>query len=183
MNYKLPIVFDTDCLSSFLWINRLDIIEDLFTKDKIVIPEIVVDELSKLKSGKYKYVYTNLKEKLDNKEYIQYKIKVSSDEAVEYINLTKMDNPKAIGKGEAAAIVISKSLGGTLASNNLKDILPHVKGGKPPYITTEMILYKYYEKGKINIDEGEQIWKDMKNKRRKLPNYNFQGVINKFQNK
>ena len=94
-----------------------------------------------------------------------------------------MDNPKAIGKGEAAAIVISKSLGGTLASNNLKDILPHVKGGKPPYITTEMILYKYYEKGKINIDEGEQIWKDMKNKRRKLPNYNFQGVINKFQNK
>jgi len=49
---KLPIVFDTDCISSFLWIKRLDIINNLFPNE-IIIPQTVYDELNKIKSPQY----------------------------------------------------------------------------------------------------------------------------------
>ena len=49
------VIFDTDCLSSFLWVNEENIILDLFD-GLIVIPDDVYEELSKVKS---------LKEKID----------------------------------------------------------------------------------------------------------------------
>jgi len=49
---KLPIVFDNDCISSFLWIKRLDIINALFLNE-IIIPQTVYDELNKIKSPQY----------------------------------------------------------------------------------------------------------------------------------
>ena len=52
------VIFDTDCLSSFLWVNEENIILDLFD-GLIVIPDDVYEELSKVKS---------LKEKIGEKE-------------------------------------------------------------------------------------------------------------------
>ena len=44
---KLPLVFDNDCLSSFLWVKRTDIIKQLFT-GQIIVPSIVEDELRRV---------------------------------------------------------------------------------------------------------------------------------------
>ncbi len=47
---KLPLVFDNDCLSSFLWVKRTDIIKQLFP-GQIIVPSIVEDELLIRRSG------------------------------------------------------------------------------------------------------------------------------------
>lgn len=91
-----------------------------------------------------------------------------------------MDNPKRIGRGEAAAIVLAKSLNGTLASNNLSDVLDYIKGGHPPLICTEHILYYYWKAKYISTEEGQALWQAMKAKKRALPDYDFNYVINKF---
>lgn len=181
MQFKLPVVFDNDCISSFLWIKRLDIIESMFPKSDIIIPDVVLDELKVLESSaRFNYVYNDLKSKIDTGEYVLKSINALSQEAIDYTELTRMDNPQAIGKGEAAAIVLAKSLNGTLASNNLADILPHVKGGQPPYIMTETILYNYHKAGKISITDGMAIWNDMKRRKRRLPHYNFDEVVRRL---
>ena len=114
---KKPLIFDNDCLSSFLWIKRIDIILSLF-REEIVIPEIVYIELSKMKKySKYKYVYDDMEEKVKDCSIIVKEIPATSIMAQEYIGLIDMTNPKRIGHGEAAAIVLAKDLNGTLASD------------------------------------------------------------------
>lgn len=108
MQFKLPVVFDNDCISSFLWIKRLDIIESMFPKSDIIIPDVVLDELKVLESSaRFNYVYNDLKSKIDTGEYVLKSINALSQEAIDYTELTRMDNPQAIGKGEAAAIVLA----------------------------------------------------------------------------
>ena len=105
---------------------------------------------------------------------------ISDREFSEYCKLISMKNPKRIGRGEAAAIVIAGTLDGTVASNNLSDILPYVGKNKLPYICTENILYLSYEKSYISIKEGNQIWDDMKRIGRILPNYDFKEIVRRF---
>lgn len=176
---KLPIVFDNDCISSFLWIKRLDIINALFP-NQIIIPQSVYDEIDKIKSSQYRFVFNDLKSQISKGSWKLRNIAIPSQEFNEYINLISIKNPKRIGKGEAAAIVIARALNGTLASNNLSDILPYVGNNKLPYICTDNILYLSYEKKYFSLEEGSQIWNDMKRKKRKLPNYDFIEIVRRF---
>ena len=176
---KLPIVFDNDCISSFLWIKRLDIINDLFP-NQIIIPQSVYDELNKIKSPQYRFVFNDLKSQILKGNFKLRNITIPSREFNEYFNLISMKNPKRIGKGEAAAIVMARALNGTLASNNLRDILPYVGNNKLPYVCTKDLLYLSYEKNYISLEEGFQIWNDMKRKKRKLPNYDFKEIVRRF---
>ena len=179
---KKPLVFDNDCISSFSWINRLDILEILFPNE-ILVPEAVNIELSKMiHSKKYSYVYSNIEHLIINGLIIVKDIPVTSKMAQEYLSLIDMSNPKRIGRGEAASIVLAKNLGGTLASNNLRDILPHIKNGAPPFICTDEILYLYHKKGLMSIDDGKKIWAQMKQCGRKLPSYDFDMVVHRFDN-
>ncbi len=183
MEIQTPIIFDTDCLSSFLWIKRFDILNTLFP-NQLIIPQIVYDELSKMrKFTRYSFVINDLDIEV-SKNIIQIEdIPISSPAATEYINLINPNQIKQIGKGEAAAIVLAKLHNGTLASNNLRDILPHITSGYPPYISTDAILYLYYKQGNMSVLEGCQIWDDMKSKKRALPAYDFSEVIRRFDNK
>ncbi len=176
---KLPIVFDNDCISSFLWIERLDIVNFLFP-NQIIIPQSVFNELDKIKSSQYRFVFNDLKSQISKGNYKLRNITIPSQEFNEYINLISIKNPKRIGKGEAAAIVIARALNGTLASNNLRDILPYVGNNKLPYVCTKDILYLSYEKSYISLEEGCKIWDDMKRKKRKLPNYDFKEIVRRF---
>jgi predicted nucleic acid-binding protein len=180
MILKTPIIFDNDCISSFLWINRTDIINTLFDR-QIIIPASVYDEIKKLKRfSNYNYVYYNLETEISNGSFQVEDIGITSPLLNDYMALTSMTNPKRIGKGEAAAIIIARAFDGTLASNNLKDVLPHIKNGQPPLICTEHILFMYYDKNYISPDDGQKMWQEMKSKRRMLPDYDFYTVINKF---
>ena len=177
---KLPIVFDTDCISSFLWVKRLDIVKDLFP-NQIVIPQTVYDELNKIKNPQYRFLFNDLYTQVLNKNFNLKSIMVSDQEFKEYCKLISMKNPKRIGRGEAATIVIAKMLDGTVASNNLRDILPYVGKNNIPYICTEHILYYRYEKNFISIKEGSQIWDNMKRIGRILPNCDFKEIVRRFE--
>lgn len=176
---KLPIVFDTDCISSFLWIKRLDIIDNLFPNE-IIIPQTVYDELNKIKSPQYRFLFNDLNVQILQKNFELKDVMVTNWEFDEYRKLISMKNPKRIGRGEAAAIVIAGTLDGTVASNNLRDILPYVGKNKLPYICTEDILYLSYKKSYISIKEGNQIWDDMKRIGRMLPDCDFNEIVRRF---
>lgn len=181
MTTQTPIVFDNDCISSFLWVKRIDILKVMFP-NQIILPKPVLNEIEKMKSfPKYKFIFEDLCCEIANGEIVVQDIIFPSAEATEYAQLTAMTNPKRIGKGEAAAIVLAKYKLGTLASNNLKDIIPHVSGGKPPYVCTDTILYSYYDAGHMNSKDGCEIWDEMKSKRRVLPPYDFNEVIRRMQ--
>lgn len=68
MHLKMPIVFDNDCIASFSWINRLDIINTLFP-GQIIIPEAVYRELSKMKKKKYPYVFYSIEKEINAKNF------------------------------------------------------------------------------------------------------------------
>ena len=73
-----------------------------------------------------------------------------------------------IGSGEAAAIAMAKEQGGILASNNLKDISVYISEFGLKHKTTGDILKEAMENGLISETDGNQLWKDMLRKRRKL---------------
>ena len=177
----MPIVFDNDCLCSFSWINRLDIIDRLFAGN-IVVPRIVLDEIKQLqKYCSYKFVFVNIDQRIKQRQYEIKEIPEFSPFKEEFSRLTEPARKDYIGNGEAAAIVIAKMCNGTLASNNLKDVLPHIKPNHPPLITTETILYLAYQKKIISFQEGQQILDEMKLRKRKLSTYNFFELLNKYQ--
>lgn len=180
MRIQTPVIFDTDCLSSFLWIRRIDIIKTLFP-NQIIIPQTVYDELDKMRQySRYSFVVEDLDVEIKAKNVYLEDIPIPSDAGEEYLRLIAPNDIKQIGRGEAAAIVLAKLHSGTLASNNLRDILPHIISGQPPYISTDTILYLYYQQGKISAEQGCQIWNDMKKKKRALPKYDFNEVIRRF---
>jgi len=181
MNLKMPIVFDNDCLCSFSWINRLDIIDKLFA-GHIVIPRIVMDEIEQLlRHRSYKFVFLNIEQRVEQQQYEVKEIPEFTPFKEEFFSLTDRSRDDYIGKGEAAAIVIAKMCDGTLASNNLKDVLPHIEPDHPPLITTETILNLAYQKKIISFKEGQQILDEMKIRKRKLSTYSFFELLSKYE--
>ena len=150
--------FDTDCISAFLWVKGQNLITQLYSK-KIVIPKQSYNEIS---------VIPHLKNAIDTAEYQLY---------VDLV--TGTEGHKAIGDGEAACIALAKEKSGIIASNNLKDIDYWVSSFSLNHITTGGILVEAYEKGMITENEGNKIWADMLNKRRKIGANSFSEYLEK----
>lgn len=170
-----PIFFDTDCLSAFLWVNNQSLLALLYP-GRIVIPDAVYEELSNPH-------ISHLKAKVDamistNNARVESILAGTEEEAL-YRNLTA--NPSEghviIGRGEAAGIVLAKSQGGILASNNLRDISSYVSEFALKHITTGDILKEALIKGLITEDEGNQLWHDMLQKRRRLGYQTFSDFL------
>lgn len=84
---------------------------------------------------------------------------------------------RIIGKGEAAAIAMVKERGGTIASNNLKDVSSYVEKYGLEHITTGDILMQAMRSGIISEADGNDIWTNMIRKRRMLPTATFADYI------
>lgn len=170
---NLRLVFDNDCLASFLWIRRIDILETLY-KSRMYIPQIVVDEFSYLKSySNYSWAYNDLIDAIQKGLFTVIDIKVGDKTFEEYNRLIKLNK----GKGESAAIAIAKTMDNYIACNNLRDIRPLIDCGELNNIFTLDILYEYYIKENKTIDEIEKIITDMRSKKRKLPNISFEEYV------
>ncbi len=168
LNLAKQIYFDTDCLASFLLVEKEEIIEKLF-KGRIVIPRQVYAELDR------PAIRNILKIKLDNfiknsKAKIYY-TEINTNEERLYKELICGKEGKSIGSGEAICIALAKTFNGILSSNNLKDICLHIKKYSLEFITTGNILVMALKEELINESEGEAIWQMMlKNKRKIGPN-------------
>lgn len=176
--YMIEQYYDTDCLSSFLWVNRQDILKSLF-KNNLHLPKKVYNELMNPSVPKL----NKLTKKIINEKIfiLEKDIMVNSKEYSYYYEMTQKPDKgiKVIGGGEAAALshaIVNKSV---IASNNLKDITYYVKKYKVNYITTGDILKKALEQNYITEKEGNNIWKNMIKRKRKLPTKSFTDYLQK----
>ncbi|MGL5259431.1 MAG: hypothetical protein ACRC7V_04925 [Lachnospiraceae bacterium] len=169
--------FDTDCLSAFLWINNTNILEKLYGGD-IIIPSPVYSELSNPRIPHIK----NRADILINSNVARLKqIESDTDEYELYCKLVKgTKNDKAIGKGEAAGIALAKTYNGILASNNWKDIAIYIERYNLKHIDTGKILKEALEKKIITVDEGDDIWRNMLARNRRLPTSTFAQYLKEY---
>ncbi|PZC52358.1 MULTISPECIES: hypothetical protein [unclassified Mesotoga] len=166
-----PIFFDTDCISSFLWVDRTDILLSLYAR-RIILPEQELDELS---NPSISHLSSKVNQLLSQDEIRKAEILVGTEEFKLYYILTidPQSGQKRIGKGEASAIALAKVRKGMLASNNFKDIQYYIQLFHLKNLTTPMILHTALLKGLIDESEGNTIWSQMIKKRRKLPTPTF----------
>jgi hypothetical protein len=166
---------DTDCLSTFLWVEQENLITQLYN-GRIGIPQQVYGELMRV---------PYLKGKVDNllkwNRIKIYQIDAGTDSGDLYIRLTTTPDKgyKLIDRGEAAAIVLTKQYDGILGSNNLSDILPYINLFNLKYRTSSEIMAEAFDQHLINEGRGNVIWKEMLNRNRKLPCDTFSKYLEK----
>jgi len=169
----IKLVFDNDCLASFIWIKKIDILTKLYS-GRMFVPQVVVDEFSFLKRySKYKWVYEDLLEAINKNIFKIIEINSRSKAFYEYTELRNMGK----GKGESAAIAIAKTMDNYTACNNLKDIRPLIDNNEINNLLTFDILFEYHHKTGKPIKRIETIITKMRNKKWKLPNIKFEKYI------
>jgi len=168
--------FDTDCLSSFLWVKEERILTSLYS-GKIIIPQQVYNELSYPGTPQLKMRVDSL---ISNGDAMIEAILTDTPEYKLYSKLTTSPEERhsIIGKGEAAAIALASTSGGAVASNNLKDVAAYVSELGIRHITTGDILIKALEASLITEDDGNKIWSAMLAKRRKIGAASFFEYLN-----
>jgi len=177
-----PFVFDNDCLASFLWTRRVDILVRVLPERRVV-PGSVVSELEVLAGGPYNWVYEQLVEEINGGRFEKAELVAETPEALEFRDLVfgQGFQGRRLGRGEAAALLLAKSLGGTVASNNLKDVAEYCKRYGLNLISTDDILCVACNRGYLTVEEGNELWAEMKRRRRRLPDYDFFEAYRRFE--
>lgn len=168
--------FDTDCISSFLWVNEENILFKLYP-NRVILPKQVYEELS---NPSIPHIKLKVDDLCSNGDVSIKDILIGSKEYELYYELA-FSPPKgegAIGKGEAASIALAKTYNGIIASNNMKDVASYVKKYDLEHVTTGDILVAALNKGYIDEALGNQIWSKMLNKKRMLPTSSFSEYLN-----
>lgn len=167
--------FDTDCISSFLWVKEENILFKLYSGG-IVLPKQVYDELCSpsIPHIKRKVNQLCLRGDISTKEIL-----TDTEEYNLYYELaiSPPKGEKRIGKGEAAAIALAKTYDGIIASNNLRDISKYVEKYNLGHVTTGDILVAALNAGYIDETSGNQIWRNMLTRRRMLPTKTFTNYL------
>lgn len=162
------IIMDTDVLSSFAGIRQLELLLDLFP-NQIIIPEAVLKEFSVLKYHPgLKYIYHDVKSKVDNLEIEVFEIMAKTKEKDAYVDFLN----HGLGAGEAECMAIAVTNDRIISSSNLRDVGNFVHTDKEnklvKNIPTLEILKRLYIKG-YSLDVIENMKKDMIKMNRKLP--------------
>lgn len=169
-----PVFYDTDCLSSFLQINRIDLLKKEYSK--IIISVEVKDELfNKNTPEKVKTRLTSLIQE----RYVEIKdLEFGSAEFNQYYAFITDDKTEDVGKGELSVISLAIAKNGILASNNLNDVCYFVKKYNLEHVTTSKIIVTCYEKGYLTFDEVDKIWEELR-KNPKHPQMSFKDFYDK----
>lgn len=167
--------YDTDCISSFLWVNKENLLIKLFP-GKIIVPVQVFKELS---HPSVPHIGAKMSKMKDDRDVEIKDIMVGTEEYNLFVEMTLKpdDGVKTIGDGEAAALAHAKVNNGVVASNNLRDVMYYVEKYDIKHITTGDILKIALDEKLITEDEGNDIWKKMIKRRRKLPTATFSDYL------
>lgn len=148
--------FDSDCLSTFLSSNRMDILFKLIPAPKnFIVPKQVFDELIK-----HSPFQKRLNQYIVEKKFTIMEMPLSSNEIKTYLQLIK--DPYSIGRGEASAIALCHEHGYILASNNLRDVLELVDIYDINWVTTCNLIKFAFEKDFVDETQANVIWKKIK---------------------
>ncbi len=169
---KKVIFYDADFLSSFLLINEVSFLKNLFSE--IIVPDVVLEELCEHKSP-------NLIKKgiLELKESGILKVKSIEILSPEYYTYRSIKdgnwhtNLKPSGKGESAALAFAINNDGVLASNNLKDVKFYVDKFELPWLTSSYLIALCVDKNIISKDRAISMWNKMVEEGRDVPTNTF----------
>lgn len=169
------LIFDTDCISAFLWVGRENLLLKLYA-GRIVLPKQVFEELS---HPSIPHIKNKIEELNANGDICIQEILTNTEEYELYheLSISPAVGKMAIGKGEAAAIALAKVHGGIIASNNLKDIKPYVDKYGLIHVTTADILAQSLDQCFIDETIGNTIWANMIKRRRLLPAATFSDYL------
>lgn len=139
--------FDTDCLSAFLWVREESILAQLYA-GRIVLPTQVYNELQRVP-----HFLARINMLKSNGALSVESMEADSVEYKDYLQMTTSPESgmRIIGRGEAAGIAMAKQRNGTLASNNLRDVLSYVEKYDISHITTGDILIEAMDAGIITV--------------------------------
>lgn len=169
------IFFDTDCICAFLWVNEESLLEKIYA-GKIIIPKEVYDEIDR---PTIPHLKSRIDKLIDKGSAVIMCMDITSKEYELYSELI-YNSYKLIGKGEAAAISLAKEYDGILGSNNLRDIEYYINKYSLKHVATGKILFEAFNKGLITEEEGNVIWINMLNKKRKLGANSFTEFMEKY---
>lgn len=160
-----PLFLDTDCLSTFLIVQRENLVLQLYA-GRIGIPQQVYEELKKVHFMKSKVDALRQAGKV-----VLYQISAGTVEGDLYFKLTNKPDQgyKVIGTGEAAAITLTKQYNGILGSNNMRDIPPYIRLYHLQHRTSADIMAEALEQRLISEGQGNAIWKELLQRNRMLP--------------
>ena len=159
-----PIILDADFVSSFAWVNRLDILENLYSK-RMVILEEVLEELKRMP-----HLVSRVEASMRNGHIRNEVMFANSPEALE---LAKLLETGRYGSGEASCMAYVAHREGIMASNNLADVKAFCIKNKKQLLTTADIMCQANTAGYISVEEADRIWTGMLAKKRKLPASSF----------
>jgi predicted nucleic acid-binding protein len=164
--------FDTDCMSAFLWVKRESILFALFP-GRIVLPKQVYDELCH--PSLPPYFKRNINQYAQRKELSIKEILVGTEEYNLYYELafSHSKGKAVLGKGEAVAVALAKVYNGIIASSNFKDVAIYAKKYKLEHIGAGDILVAAFKAGYIDEATGNNIWRNMIARKRRLPKATF----------
>ena len=168
MTTEPPLLLDTDFVSSFAWVDRMDIIEGLYSGRMIVLEEVMV-ELERTRHLGDLVCFSIMHGHIKRLEMM-----VGTAEALEYVRLSDTDR---YGSGEAACMAFASCRGGIVASNNLKDVRRYCEERRIPLVTTSDVLVRVYEEGRLTLDETDALWREMVARRRRLPAVSFREYL------
>jgi len=166
-----PLVVDTDFLSSFAWVDRLDILETLYLKKIVLLEEVAIE------IGRVPHLWTRVEICVSKGTMIRVEMSVDSPEA---LDLAKYLEDGKYGRGEAACMAYLKHNSGTLGSNNLADVTQFCQDNNKRLLCTGHCLCQALISKLVSFNECESLWQQMLKKRRKLPTSTFKKFITDF---
>lgn len=165
--------FDTDCLSSFAWAHREDLVFEVL-EAVVVLPKAVENELKRVP-----HLYARIAPYINQSKVIVQDIEMQTAEETLYnqFTISPQQNKRVIGSGEAACLALAIVNNGVVASNNLRDVKDYCEQYHLTLVSTADIMKRALEKSYIDLNEGRTIWNIMLSKKRKLPFLTFDAYL------
>ena len=161
---ELPLVFDTDVLSCFLWTGHEVLLNQLYPNG--IVLDVVEFEINKVPP--LREALTRIR----NRGWLDFQsVDATSDIGHEYMGLTATSRkPSPLGRGESAVMAWVRCRGGTVASNNLRDVRRYCQQHALPFMTIRaMVADAVLNRDCLTLDDAERFWRKMRAARRRLP--------------
>lgn len=170
-----PLVLDADLLSCFLHTNHLALLGK--SHPQAVILDVVRSEIDKVPS-----LRAALGQVTESGWFSLRSIDVPSAEAFEYASLTRKKHlPSPLGHGEAAVMAWVRYNGGTVGSNNLRDVRTYCQDNNLRFITIRGIVADaVLNRESLSMVDAELFWAAMLAKGRRLPCQTAQDAVNYY---
>lgn len=178
-----PVILDTDLIQCFLSVN--DGIEVLMKTlgNEIYVTGQVLEETRVLYHWPERAAIPKKLDGLVRTSRIAcLNIFAHGRDALQFEQMTSGDFPglPAMGIGEAAALILAKTMSGTVASNNLRDVKQYCLQNKIPLICLEDVLGLAVSRGHLTEELATKWWDDLKSAGHRLPSYDFHTSFSRF---